>query len=181
MTAWLANAAKWLIYGALAALVLWYVVRHRAALMESLRQLWLSLLALFGRRTTDEPAAGEAGETALGAPAARPFASFNDPFATGSARRMKPETLVIYTFQALEAWGREHGRPRGTEETPHEFCSALAGRFPELAGPLGHAERLYAQVAYAAGGPSREQVEGLEGLWRSLSRLDAAPLRAVVR
>jgi hypothetical protein len=170
MTAWLASAAKWLIYGALAAGVLWYVVRHRAALLESLRQLWLSLLGLFGRRASETAPSDIAGEAGAPAAASRPFASFPDPFATGSARRMKPETLVVYTFQALEAWAREHGRPRGSEETPHEFTNALAVQFPELAAPLGLASRMYAQVAYAAGIPSRGQVEVLAELWHRLTR-----------
>jgi hypothetical protein len=170
MSAWLANAAKWLIYAALAALVLWYVVRHRAALMESLQQMWLSLLALFGRRNAGETAAGDAGAAALAAPTARSFASFKDPFTSGSAARMKPETLVVYTFQALEAWAREHGRPRGADETPLEFTSELAARFPELAAPLALAGRLYAHVAYATGPLSRSQVEELAGLWRRLMR-----------
>lgn len=170
MTAWLANAAKWLIYGALAAGVLWYVIRHRAALLESLRQFWHSLLALFGRQTAGEDAAVEAEAAAAAAPTPRSFASFKDPFASGSAARMKPETLVVYTFQALETWAREHGQPRGADETPLEFTSELAARFPELAAPLALAGRLYAHVAYATGPLSRDQAAELAGLWRSLTR-----------
>ena len=46
-----------------------------------------------------------------------PFAAYEDPFATGAARRMTPAELVVYTFEALEAWGREQVIERPPEQT----------------------------------------------------------------
>ena len=170
MTGWLATLVKWLIYAGLALAVLWYVIRHRAELADSLRRLWQQLLALFGWRQTgttgssDDVLAAEEGQSA------RTFASFRDPFATGSADRMKPETLVVYTFEALQAWGREHGIERDADQTPLEFANSLARRFPEIAAPVAHAGQLYAQVAYASVSPSRSQAGELQSLWRALTR-----------
>jgi hypothetical protein len=83
---------------------------------------------------------------------------------------MKPETLVVYTFEALQAWGRDNGIERDADQTPLEFASTLSRRFPELAAPVAHAGQLYAQVAYASATPSRKQVGELQSLWRALAR-----------
>ncbi len=176
MTGWLATLAKWLIYGGLALAVLWYVLRHRGELADSLRRLWQALLALFGWKPADATGPDDAAALSETGRSSRTFASFRDPFETGSADRMKPETLVVYTFEALQAWGREHGIERDADQTPLEFASALSLRFPELAAPVGHAGQLYAQVAYASGAPSRSQAGQLQALWRALAGKTLAPV-----
>ena len=90
---------------------------------------------------------------------------------------MKPETLVVYTFEALQAWAREHGMERDPDQTPLEFAGTLSRRFPELAAPVAQAGQLYAQVAYASATPSRKQVGELQSLWRALAR--HAPVTAL--
>lgn len=170
MTGWLASLAKWVIYGGLALAVLWYVFRHRTELADSLRRLWQQLLALLGWKPADATSKDEAAALAESGRSARTFASFRDPFATGSADRMKPETLVVYTFEALQAWAREHGIERDADQTPLEFASALSRRFPDLAAPVTQAGQLYARVAYASATPSRSQSGELQLLWRALAR-----------
>jgi hypothetical protein len=176
MTGWLAALSKWLIYGGLALAVLWYVFRHRGDLADSLCRLWQQLLALFGWKAgttvTDGNALAPQGERTI-----RTFASFRDPFASGSAERMKPETLVVYTFEALQAWAREHGSERDVDQTPLEFAGALSRRFPAIAAPVTHAGQIYAQVAYASAAPSRSQAGELRSLWRALARHTSEAVR----
>jgi Domain of unknown function (DUF4129) len=169
-TGWLATFSKWLIYAFLAALLLWYVIRNRTALAESLRQMYLWFLGLFGRTEQESAAGGADDDVREAARATQPFASFANPFANGRAARMKPETLVVYTFEALQAWAREQGIERPGDQTPLEFVKTVAARHPDLAGEVALAGRLYARVAYASGSPSRAEVDRLEMLWRGLSR-----------
>ena len=119
------SGLKWLynlIFVAIVAYLLW---RNREQVLEALRNFWAAIRAfwenLFGVRRA-EPAGEEAVTVAATPP--RPFADFPDPFATGDAQRWSPRELVAYSFQALEAWGREHGCQRGPEQTPHELPAA---------------------------------------------------------
>ena len=174
ITGWLATVGKWLIYGLIAAMLLWYMIRHRAALLESLRQMYLWLLGLFGLAGGDTETEAEAVDTLEAARTTRPFASFENPFHTGRAARMKPQTIVVYTFEALQAWAREQGIERTGDQTPLEFVKTVADQFPGMSSEVTQAGRIYAEVAYASGSPSRGKVDRLEVLWNALSRTGAA-------
>ena len=102
-------------------------------------------------------------------PSYRPFSDYPNPFAT-AAPLLSPDALVAYTFEALEAWAREHGCPREADETPQEFAEHLASAAAPLADAVGHLVLLYCQVAYAPGTAHVEETEALEQLWRMLSR-----------
>ena len=60
------------------------------------------------------------------------FADFADPFATGTASRYSAAQLVQYSFEALEAWAREHGCPRQPDQTAYEFAQHLAAHRQNL-------------------------------------------------
>jgi len=162
----LAASFKWLVYGALALVAVFYAVRHWSQFRDMLARLWAELLSLFGLRQKQEQAAGA---VAMPVPAAEVrFAAFEDPFFSGAARRMSPAQLVRYTFEALEAWSREQVVARPPEQTPLEFAQELARRVPALAGDVTSTAELYVRVAYARKTPSREAVEVLERLWRRM-------------
>ncbi len=67
-------------------------------------------------------------------PPPRPFASFANPFDTGLDQQFTPNDLVIYSFEALEAWAYEHDLARSPHETPIEFVSRLGQARADL-GP----------------------------------------------
>ena len=98
----------------------------------------------------------------------RRFADFRDPFAEGVAGRYRPEELVRYTFEALEAWARDHGHPREPEQTPHEFTRRLAAQVSPLADDAARLADLYCQAAYASGTLPAGQVARLSELWQHL-------------
>jgi hypothetical protein len=164
---------KWLynlIFLAIIAYLLW---RNREQVLEALRNFWSAIRSfwenLFGVRPA-EPAADEAATVAAAPP--RPFADFPDPFATGDAQRWPPRDLVAYSFQALEAWGREHGCQRGPEQTPHEFAGCLA----DCETPLGleaiQLADLYCCAAYSSGTLPRDRVGRLQKLWQLLRAVE---------
>jgi hypothetical protein len=161
---------KWILYIALAAVVVYAVWKNRVELLAALRE-WRQILAdfwhkLFGGkpREADEAAAEE---IAKGKPLPR-FADFSDPFAAGTAGRYRPEELVRYTFEALEAWARDHGHSRLPDETPHEFARSLAGSAASLADDARLLADLYCQVAYAPGALQVAMVTRLPRLWQGM-------------
>jgi hypothetical protein len=163
----LAPLVKWILYGLMAAVLLYVAVRYWSRLAEILKQLWAELLSLFGFK--EEPRAGAAAEEETPA-AARllPFAAYEDPFFSGAARRMPLAQLARYTFEALEAWAREQVIERPPEQTPLEFAQELGRRVPALAKDVTQTAQLYAQIAYARHSPSKDALEILERMWRRL-------------
>ena len=161
---------KWLFYGVLALIVALAIWSHRLQLLAALGDLRRRLLDfwhnLFGA------AANRAGSAANEAKATKPprrFVDFTDPFATGRAAAWPPEELVRYTFEALEAWARDHGCPRQPEQTPHEFARYLAANVSLLADEAGRLADLYCQAAYASGTLPTAGVACLSRLWRTLA------------
>jgi hypothetical protein len=167
----MAPFVKWLIYGVLALAGAYVLFRYWSQVVAFVGQLWAELLklwaSLFGG-SSDEQAADEHTAEALATARLRPFASYENPFFSGADRRMTPAQLALYTFDALEAWGREQLVARPPEQTPLEFAEALSQLLPELSKDVTQTAQLYARVVYAKKAPSRESVEVLERMWRRM-------------
>jgi hypothetical protein len=131
--------------------------------LEGLRQFWQRLFG--GGAVADETAAEEAGPSG---PRPSTFSDFTDPFAAGTADSLPSHELVRYTFEALEAWARDHGWPRGPEETPHEFAQDLSTRVEELSEDVRRLADLYCRVAYASDMPRRKRLAPLKRLWQEM-------------
>lgn len=169
------HGLSWLYNLAFLALIAFLVWRNREQVLKALRDFWAALKSfwdnLFGVPRS-EPAGEEAAAVAAEPP--RPFAAFPDPFVTGDAQRWPPRELVSYSFQALEAWGREHGRQRGLEQTPHEFAGSLADCETPLGQEALRLAELYCRAAYSSGSLPRDQVSRLHTLWK-LMRTPQSP------
>lgn len=164
----LAPFVKWILYGLLAAVVLYVVFRNFSRFVEMLLNLWNELLSLFGLGTRPEHAGGSSSAESAPEPPP-PFASFDDPFLSGAARRMSAAQLVRYTFEAIEAWAREQGLPRPSGQTPLEYAAELGRQIPKASKDISETAQIYVQVAYARGNPSRDSLEVLERMWRRMN------------
>jgi hypothetical protein len=162
----LASYFKWLVYGVLALVAIYLVIRHWSRLREILAQLWAEFLQAIGFWQKHQPSVS--AEAGAPIPTEVRFAAYENPFFSGAARRMSPAHLVRYTFEALEAWAREQVVARSPEQTPLEFARELGQRVPALAKDVTSTAELYVRVAYARKNPSREAVEVLERLWRRM-------------
>ncbi|MBL7042827.1 MAG: DUF4129 domain-containing protein, partial [Pirellulaceae bacterium] len=91
-----------------------------------------------------------------------------DPFATGTAASFAPHELVAYTFEAMEAWAREHGCARDAEQTPHEFAGRVATSVTSVGVEAQTLANLYCAAAYSEETLSRTSVQRLERLWQAL-------------
>ncbi len=157
----------WLIFLAIIGYFVWrYRTQVLAAItgfIQSIREL---LDRLFGGRRAAQ-ASAEAAAAEL-PPPPRPFADYADPFTTGTAASYTPQQLVAYTFEAVEAWAREHGCERGAEQTPHEFASHVAARAALVGAEARTLADLYCAEAYSKESLSRTSVQGLARLWQVL-------------
>lgn len=165
----LSFALRWIFYAALLVglvVAVWY---YRDELREAWAKLLLELNELldwwFGRK---KPTIEAAAVQAAVVPPPRSFASYSDPFATGQARGMSWPQLVRYTFEALEAWGREHACPRATGQTAQEFALALAQTEPQVGSGAQWLATCYGQLAYAPQASPPTSVDPLRALWAAL-------------
>jgi hypothetical protein len=133
-------------------------------LRQELADLWNSLFG--GRRKAVEAAAELESQRTK----ARPFSSFADPFANGTAKRRAPNAVVQYSFEALEAWAAEQDLARRIDETPLEFATRLAAARPPLAEGVQDLASLYARMAYARENLQPESLGGIQRLWVALQQ-----------
>lgn len=167
----MAHIIKWLYYLAFFAIIAYLVWRYwepiRAAVVgfvQAIREMWEKLLG--GR--TRVPGSTPIQASAPPQPPPRPFAAFADPFTSGEAQRLDPRELVLYTFQALEAWARDHQRPRMDDQTPHEFAGQLARMAEDLGCQANRLADLYCAAAYSNLPLAWSKVGRLEDLWRTM-------------
>ena len=167
---------KWLVYGTLILIAVFSIWTHRLQLLAALRNFRQRLLdfwhGLFGGAASQTDSA--AREATL-AKTPRRFSDFTDPFVAGLAAVWPSEKLVRYTFEALEAWARDHGCPRQAAQTPHEFTRRLASNISLLADDARLLADLYCQAAYASGTLPEMSIARLSHLWQNLTRSKPNP------
>lgn len=149
-----AGLFKFILFFALLVIIAVYVYLYRDA--------WLAWLHgwLTGRDSIDPITPGQRRQAVEGPPA-RPFASFTNPIGTAEAGQ-----VVVVTFQALEAWGREQGVRRGEDETPSEYVRRLAARFPTLQQPARRVVDAYNRVVYGRTPANRADVTAASSVWQ---------------
>ncbi len=163
----LAQIIQWIFYllviGALVALA----VIYRTQLLAAWKKLLAELRALWARWFAGPQPAAAAEQVAAAMPP-RPFSTFADPFTSGMAGQVSLAELVRYTFEALEAWGREHNAPRSAGQTAHEYARDLGEVHQPLAREVRFLAELYGQLAYAQSLAREASVEPLRSLWRRM-------------
>jgi hypothetical protein len=76
--------------------------------------------------------------------------------------------LVRYSFEAFEAWAREHGCPRAPEQTPYEFARAISLRERSLGRSALQLAELFNVSAYAGQSADAGSVASLQQFWAAL-------------
>ena len=147
------------------------LIKAIADILQRLREL---LARLFGAKPRD--AAGSDEQVAAKKVLVRTFAEFRNPFATGDYRRMPPEELVRYTFDAFEAWASDGGCPRSADQTPAELVRAATVPGTDIGDEARRMLRLYSEVAYASATIAPATAHTLSDLWALLGmRAPAIP------
>ncbi len=166
----IAELLKWAFYAAFALAVLYFLWRSRADVLAAIREFLAALRdllsGLFGYKRTRAAAADHA-ESPIEFPPA-PFSSYADPFATGISVRYSTEELVRYSFEAFEAWAREHGCPRDPDQTPHELARQVSKLNRFIAAEARNLAELYAQAAYARVELPEGASDQLRQLWQAM-------------
>jgi hypothetical protein len=154
-----------------AAALIFGLLRYGPVILDALRDLIASLLGGFGFQKAKKRV--KAAEAAPGEPAPRPrpFASFADPFDSGLAQRFSVNELVIYSFEALEAWAFEHSLARSPHETPTEFVNRLGRARADLRQDSSRLAGFFVTIVYGQKGLQAEVLTPLRQFWQVLIRV----------
>ena len=166
----LAELLKWAFYVLVGLFVLYVLWRSRAEVLAAIRAFLAALLDFWnglwgGKRSV--VMAEDAEEVRIVVPPA-PFSTYADPFASGIASRYSLDELVRYSFEAFEAWSREHGCTREPDQTPHELARDVAKLNASIATDARNLVELYARAAYAQGELPTQGTEQLRQLWQRM-------------
>jgi len=163
--------ALFLLAGAI--LIIWWVIRQRdlilqiaQAVLAAVAQFFRDLFQ-FGSRVKRTTVKREER-----APRQRPFAAYLSPFLTGKDKLWTAEELILYSYEALQAWAVEQGIQSQPQQTAREFCLLLGETFPDAAAELNRLSFLYGHAAYGNAVPAGCDLEPVKKLWRYLSAPD---------
>ncbi len=160
--AWLKNFLTVIVLVALATIIF----RNRRALKELLGALGETLSAWFRR-----PPAPQPKPTLTIDPVRQsPFVNCrHDPFTTGQAENWSYETLLTFSYEALQTWAVDMGHPKAPELTPLERCRLLAQLYPELSSCLLPLGEQYSLLAYGSRSPQVRNTLFLRKLWQVMA------------
>lgn len=151
---------------ALAALLVWGIIRYRRVIAHTFRSFVAAVreffrnLFSFRRRKRSTPQ-----ELPLPAAPPQPFSTFENPFLTGKATSWPPKRLVLYTYEAIRGWAKDQRIEMKPQETPREFCMRLGQLFPDFAQDLERFSYLYGYAAFAGELPDDYESDPLHRLW----------------
>jgi len=157
------NLLKAIIYLVLLGIIAAFLWINRAAIAAFWKRItdWLS-----GRNPATRPA-DVASESLVDTTAPpRPFASFTNPLTQG----VEPRRAVIETFQATEAWYREHGHPRRGDETPQEYTNRLTKTGTADRQTLARLTDAYNRIVYGGGSANQEDLQSVKAMWQSFRK-----------
>lgn len=143
----------------------WDQVREAVAnFIKAMKEFWAKL---FGGKPedADEPAA----ESIDTGPPPRPFSDFPNPFQTEMHARLSVDQLVAYSFEAFEAWAREHGCARVPEQTPHEFAFIVGQSATYVSQDAQQLADLYCRSAFSNDLLPATSLDHLRRLWNQLA------------
>jgi hypothetical protein len=152
----------------------WWLYRNRALLLQMARAFWAAVAKFFGDLSSLVTFQKRERQPAK-IPKAKPlpFQSYHNPFLTGGEDLWTHEKLVLYSFEALQAWAEERGIQPRPEQTAREFCEEVGSRFPEINSELYGLSFLYGHAAYGISAPAKYDLDPVKSLWQFFYRGNA--------
>ncbi|WP_404310044.1 DUF4129 domain-containing protein [Neorhodopirellula lusitana] len=151
------SATSWLksvFIAVLVGIVLVYLYLHHEVLIDWINR-WMA-----GRATTSQPREISRAQPQAPEIDEQPFASFKNPIG-----QQEPGKAIVITFQALEAWGREQGVRRNSDETPNEFAARLVTQFPALKRSAAGMVGAYNRIVYGRAAAGSKDIQAAAAVW----------------
>ncbi len=135
---------------------------------DILRALLDLIRSLFGGLFIAQPEKKAKDEEPKPAVPPRPFASYVNPFDAGLDHQFSPDDLIIYSFEALEAWAWENNLGRSPHETPIEFAQRVGQTRDDLRTDSARLVGYFVAIVYGQRGFRAEVFPSLRQFWQVL-------------
>ncbi|HKI68778.1 MAG TPA: DUF4129 domain-containing protein, partial [Verrucomicrobiae bacterium] len=159
------NLFRTLFFLTVALILGWWAFRQRHLFWQILRSLFAVIAKFFQTLFGLGPGLRLAKRAEKKPKKMKPVI-YQNPFLTGADKVWPPERLVLYSFEAIQAWAMSQGAARKPEQTAREFCLDLSDKYPEVAAGLDQLSFLYGHAAYGIRLPDSCDMESLRPLWR---------------
>jgi hypothetical protein len=164
------NLFRVLAVAAMALLFGWWLARNFHLVVQAVRAFMDAVRALLGLSKTAGARAPSAKTAVAPLPVpVRRFASYQNPFATEEGRSWTPEQVIVYTYEAVQAWASELGIEFPPQQTAREFCADLAARHPEIGWQLRQLTNYYAHAAYGTHLPADYDAGLVRQIWSHIA------------
>jgi uncharacterized protein DUF4129 len=152
--------------------VAWWLFLKRAILFQMARGFWAALAKFFHDLFGIFSFQKRESRATTGVQIAKrsPFEAYHNPFLTGGEDSWTHEQLVLYSFEALQAWAEKQGILPRPEQTAREFCEEVGNRFPEINSELYGLSFLYGYAAYGEAAPAKYDLSPVKDLWQFFYR-----------
>ncbi len=157
-------------------ILIYGIIRYGKDWLQALLAIIAAILAGFGFGGKKERSKEDAKEMAEPAPPPRPFSSYANPFDVGLDQQFTPDDLVLYSFEALEAWAYEHELARSPHETPSEFAKRIDEAYPALGPDATRLVGYFVRIVYGQRGFRAEILPPIRQFWDTLQGLGAPVL-----
>jgi hypothetical protein len=155
-----------LFFLVLVFVAVFFGIRYRREILQSLRDAWNAWLGWFPKQDRIETESN-ADEIVPSRELPVAFASLMNPF---ELHRTDSDRLVRGLFLATTTWGREHRVERREDETPEEYLRRLGRKYNEIAELASQLGMIYSRLAYAQKSVRREEAQALRPLWDWMTR-----------
>lgn len=155
------NSFRWIIYVLVALLFLVLAVMYRDEILK-----WWRSLFVTGKSEDEDEAPNTAAHPMK---PAKPFSHFRDPFSSGKAQNWSPERLMEYSFEAMRAWGTEHGVDTTVNLTSEELVQAVLQSDATAdveSKVLKTFSAIFNQTIYGRVVPNQDQLQSVQRLWQ---------------
>ena len=150
----------------------WWLIRKRDLFFQMARGFWAAaskffrdLFGIFTFQKGRTETAVDIRKSTLS-----PFATYHNPFLTGGGESWTHEKIVLYSFEALQAWAEAKGIKPRPEQTAWEFCEEVGKHFPEIYSELYGLSSLYSYAAYGEPAPAKYDLAPVRELWQFFYR-----------
>lgn len=151
---------QWILYSLVGLILLAIGIMHH----EQLLRMWRQLFS--GKRKESTNESETSSEVKVGPARPKPFSSFNDPFASGMAKKVAPEKLMEYSLDATRAWAFE----RGIDVSGHGTVDELAVEIERTIGQSKSDFRSFAvafnRTIYGDLQPGSSDLQTVATIWR---------------
>lgn len=154
------DSFRWMLYSLVGLILLTIGIMYRAELIR----MWRQLFAAKKPKSTESTEDTLQGDGILMRP--KPFSSFADPFASGMAKKVRPDKLMEYSIDAMRAWSNDRGIDVSGHSTVNDLVAAIESSNGKTQPDFRAFAVTFNQTIYGDTPPNSSDLQTVAQVWR---------------